>query len=176
MRNDRMDDKELLTRLLPVVLGGEQGVRQYSPVYCVGAFLERLEACAWVKKQIGRAGLSVRRINGEDFAAQLIRWMMDGGGHADSFAHDYCGYDALILETPEKLSGKETPLQELFYVLDDYLLRGKPIFVFSEVPPGKLPGADYDVEEHPADTVSSYRLYTQLVGGVTLHLEAPGPD
>ena len=44
MRNDRMDDKELLTRLLPVVLGGEQGVRQYSPVYCVGAFLERLEA------------------------------------------------------------------------------------------------------------------------------------
>ncbi|MDR9824894.1 DnaA/Hda family protein, partial [Vibrio sp. FNV 38] len=63
----------------------------------------------------------------------------------------------LILTEPEALAGKELSSEKLFYILDDYLLRGQAIIAFADTPPFRIPKL-------------MPRIRTQLEGGILLNL------
>ena len=96
------------------------------------------------------------RIDGPAFTNQMIQIIRDSGD-VTRFIKCCCNGDVLILTEPEALAGKELSSEKLFYILDDYLLRGQPIVVFTGTPPFRIPKL-------------MPRIRTQLEGGTLLNL------
>ena len=153
------NDKQLLFRLFPLILRDPAAARQNNPVYCYGTASELSEAAAWTGRQMEKVDLALRvcEITADAFTEELIRYIHSGRPMKD-FASSYCGYDVLILRYPEKLARKELTMQKLYCVINEYLIKGRPIIVFSSASPADLEG----VEE---------RIVSQLTGGIVLHLE-----
>ena len=153
-----MSDSDIFIKLLPKILGDPAAAKVYNPVVCYGSPIALHTAAKWADSVIAKEfpEAKIVRIDGPAFTNQMIQIIRDSGD-VTRFIKCCCNGDVLILTEPEALAGKELSSEKLFYILDDYLLRGQAIIAFADTPPFRIPKL-------------MPRIRTQLEGGILLNL------
>ena len=153
-----MTDTEIFHKLLPMVLLDRAAAKVYNPIFCHGSREALKAAEKQIEKVISETLLDVKviRIDGPDFLNRIMHSLKEGGD-IFRFAKSCGGGDILILSGLEEFAGKELASECLYYILDDYLLRGHAIIAFAQTPPIGI------VKLAP-------RIRAQLEGGILLDL------
>ena len=135
-----MSDSDIFIKLLPEILGDPAAAKVYNPVVCYGSPIALYSAAKWADSVIAKEfpEAKIVRIDGPAFTNQMIQIIRDSGD-VTRFIKCCCNGDVLILTEPEALAGKELSSEKLFYILDDYLLRGQAIIAFADTPPFRIP-------------------------------------
>ena len=153
-----VNDASIFQRLLPWIIDDTSKAGVYNPVFCCGTQIAIESAVKWTETAIANHQPEARivRINGSAFICRSIHIVKERG-NLFSFVKSCCGGDVLILTEPEAIAGKKRMSENLYYILDDYLLHNRSIFSFALTPPGDIP------ELAP-------RIRAQLEGGILLDL------
>ena len=153
-----MPDKDIFTRLLPAILNDPAMAGEYNPIYCYGSRAALSRAEEWADGLIVREHPErvVCRIAGSAYVRGMIGRIMNDQDLSE-YRKGFCRGDLLVLTEPEAFAGRSQSSEDLYYILDDCLLRARPILVFGGSPPCAIPRLEP-------------RVRTQLEGGIILDM------
>ncbi len=153
-----MSDSDIFIKLLPEIFGDPAAAKVYNPVVCYGSPIALSSAAKWADSMIEEKlpGVKIVRISGQAFINRMLHLLMESGD-IPCFIKSCCDGDVLVLADLEAFAGKELACENLYYILDDYLLRGHTILTFADAPPSGIPNLPP-------------RIRAQLEGGILLDL------